>query len=507
MSPDPTAPTADLGRLEADGRAWIADAPSLYLDGGWRAPRGTDALERRRPDTGDRLASVRFASPADVDAAVAAAGAAFAPGSPWRTMSRRERAGVLHRIGEVVRANAEELAAIIALENGKLYGEALDDDMPDTADVFDHYAGWTDKLTGESVPVEGDAVCYVQREPIGPCALLVPWNFPLLLAAWKIAPALAMGNTVVVKPSPFTPFSLLRFAQLVDDAGILPPGVLNVVVGDREVGEALVAHPGTAKVSFTGSTAVGRAILAGVAGSNLAPVTLELGGKSPNVVFADTTDLDACIDRSFTLMFAQKGEKCSEPTRFILERSIHDRFVDALVERAEAVVCGGAFDPAATQGAQCTEAQLARIVEHIGIAIDEGAVLRCGGERDTSGRNAEGSFVRPTIFTDVTPGMRLFREEVFGPVLAVTAFDTEDEAVRLANATDYGLAAGVYTGDPSRARRVAGALDSGQVFINRYGCYDFAAPFGGVKASGWGREMGRLSLDAYTRPKTVWWAD
>jgi len=485
--------------------AWLGRGVRHHVDGAWIDDR-EDAVDRHDPSTGARLGSVPFASAATVDRAVAAARGAFAPGSPWRTMTRRERARVLHRIGTVVREHEAELATLITLENGKLHREALEDDMPDTADVFDYYAGWTDKLYGESSPVEGDAINVVTREPVGVCALLVPWNFPLLLAAWKLAPALAMGNTVVVKPSPFTPYSLIRFAELVHEAGILPPGVLNVVLGDGPTGEALVTHRGVDKVSFTGSTAVGRAILGGVARTNLASTTLELGGKSPNIVFDDVADLDGCIERSFQLMFAQKGEKCSEPTRFLLQRGIYDTFVDRLVERAEAVVCGDPFDPTSTQGAQCTEAGLTRLLAHIDHAQADGARLRAGGTRDTSGTNARGLFLRPTIFDEVSPTMRLACEEVFGPVLACLPFDTEDEAITIANGTEYGLAAGVYTADASRGRRVAQALDAGQVFVNRYGCYDFAAPFGGFKASGWGKEMGIHSLDAYTKAKSIWLA-
>ena len=491
-------------------RDWLRRDKAHLIDGTWvdePATPGFAPIERFDPATGTSLGTVPAASPHQVDRAVRAAARAGERGSAWSGLSRRERARVLHGIAAVVREHTEELATLITLENGKLFRESRDDDMPDTADIFDYYAGWTDKLYGESSPVEGDAINIVVREPVGVCALLVPWNFPLLLAAWKLAPALAMGNTVVIKPSPFTPFSLLRFVELVHDARLLPPGVLNVVLGDAATGEALVTHPGVAKVSFTGSTAVGRAILSGVAGSNLAATTLELGGKSPNIVFDDVRDLDACIDRSFQLMFSQKGEKCSEPTRFLLQRGIYEPFVDALAARAEAVVCGDPFAASTTQGAQCTEAGLARLLQHIDLAQQDGARLRAGGARDTTGDNARGLFLRPTVFDEVDPAMRLARDEVFGPVLACIPFDTEADAIRIANDTDYGLAAGLYTADSSRARRVAQALDAGQVFVNRYGCYDFAAPFGGFKQSGWGKEMGIHSLHAYTREKSIWFAD
>jgi aldehyde dehydrogenase (NAD+) len=499
------------GYAAIDRRTWATDWLSrgtpLYLDGVWRRATGEAPIERHNPADGTTLGLVSGASDTDVDDAVMAARRAGDPDGPWRQMTRRRRARVLRDIGQLVRDHAAELATLISLENGKLLRESLDGDLPDSSDIFDYYAGWTDKLAGETAPVEGGALSYTVPEPVGVCALLVPWNFPLLLATWKIAPALAMANTVVVKPSPFTPFSLLRFVELVHEADLLPPGVLNVVVGDAETGRALTTHRGIDKISFTGSTGVGRAILHGIADSNLAPITLELGGKSPNIVFDDVADLEGCIGRSFELMFSQKGEKCSEPTRFLLHREIHDAFVDGLVTRAEAVVCGDPFDPASDQGPQCTNAQLDRCLRYIGLGHKAGDRLRAGGTRDEAGSNADGLYLRPTIFDRVGPASPLARDEVFGPVLAVLSFDTEDEAVALANDTEYGLAAGVYSDDVRRARRVADRLDAGQVFINRYGQYDFASPFGGFKRSGWGKEMGHQSLAAYTRTKAIWIAD
>ncbi|HTF35829.1 MAG TPA: aldehyde dehydrogenase family protein [Myxococcota bacterium] len=482
---------------------WLAQPLRPYLDGRFCETSGSSHYSAINPANGARLALVPEASSADVDQAVRAARRAFESG-PWPALPRRERGRLLQRIAEIVRAHRTELATLIALENGKLYREAYHDDMPDTADVFDYYAGWVDKLYGETCPVEGPFLNYTLREPVGVCALIVPWNFPLLLAAWKLAPALAMGNTAVLKPSPFTSLSLVRFFELLHEKAGLPAGVVNLVLGGAATGEALVRHGGVDKVAFTGSTDTGRRIVHGSADSNLKTVSLELGGKSPSIVFDDVPDLDFAVTRSFDLMFSQKGEKCSEPTRFLIQRRLYHDFVRRLAEKAEAVVCGDPFDPASEQGPQCNRPQFEKVLGYIEIGRREGARVRAGGGPDVKGPNAVGFFVRPTIFDEVGPQMRIAREEIFGPVLCVLPFEDEDEAVRLANANDYALAAGLYTRDLARAHRVARRLDAGMVFVNRYGCYDFASPFGGFKQSGWGKEMALHSLDAYTRTKSVW---
>lgn len=481
-------------------RSWLAAPKNFYSNGRWHASSRTFAT--LNPATGETLCQLAEATANDVDNATKAAVAAGK--AEWKRWTRRQRSETLQKIGTVIRQHRAELATLESLDNGKTYKEAYFDDLPESADVFDYYAGWIDKLYGESSPVENGFLNFTRREPVGVCALIVPWNFPLLLACWKIAPALAMGNTVIVKPSPFTPLTLIRLAELLHEKAGLPPGVFNVLTGGVECGEALAAHPEINKISFTGSTPIGKKIVAGAAQSNLKSVSLELGGKSPNIVFADAANLEAIADRAFGAMFSHKAEKCSEPTRLLLEDAIHDRVVEKLIQKAAQTVCGDPFDDRTTQGPQCHEAHLQKILGYIALGTQEGAKLVAGGERDNHGANARGYFVRPTIFTDVKPNMKIATDEIFGPVLSVFRFHNEAEAVQIANDSIYGLAAGLYTSDISRAHRVANELDAGQVFINHYGCYDFAAPFGGFKQSGWGKEMAIHSLDSYTKLKSIW---
>ena len=484
-------PTAALGRDRAT--SWLSTRPGPTSNGRW-------VLD---PSSAQPLAWAAFDDTESVDRIVTAARNAF-DHRDWRGLARRDRGRLLHRIAEAIDANRVELAALQSLENGKLFNESLSDDLPDTAEVFDYYAGWVDKIQGDTNPMDGSLLNLTVREPVGVCALVVPWNFPLLLAAWKLAPALAMGNTVVLKPSEFTPLATLRMIELIAESADLPDGVLQVVIGDGSTGRSLVSHPAVSKVSFTGSTAVGRQILGAVAATNLATVTLELGGNAPNIVFDDVADLDSVIDRHATVLFAQKGEKCTEPARLLVQRGVHEQAVERLVAHATALRCGPQFDPEATQGPQCTEAQFARIQRLVGAALDAGASLRCGGGPDPLAATTGGWYFQATVLDNVTADNPIDAEEVFGPVAKVSVFDTEDEAVALANGTPFGLAAGVNSGDLGRGRRVASRLDAGQVFVNRYGCYDFAAPFGGFKASGWGKEMGRDSLAAYSRTKSIW---
>jgi len=481
---------------------WLKTTKTLYINGEWTPGAAGRTIESVNPANGKRLGCFAAAEKEDVDRAVQAARNAFESG-PWSEMSRKERARRMHRIAALIREHHAELATLESLDNGKLYKEAYED-VTEAADLFDYYAGWTDKLYGEVNPVEGHFISFTTRDPIGVCGQIVPWNFPITMAVWKLAPALSMGNTVLLKPSSATSFSAVRLFEIIHEADLLPPGVINLILGEGGVGSYISAHMGVDKVSFTGSTQVGKQLVHDSAASNLKPVTLELGGKSPNIIFADAPDLDAAIERSFYGLFTHKGEKCSAPTRLLAQKPVYDLVVSKLAEYANRYRCGDPFDPSSDQGPQVSKSHMERVLRYIEIGRQEGAAVAAGGYRDVEGTNADGYFVRPTIFADVTNDMTIAQEEIFGPVLVVIPFDTEDEAVRIANDTIYGLAAGLWTNDVARAHRVAKRLHAGQVFVNRYGCYDFASPFGGWKQSGWGKEYAIHSLASYTRMKAIW---
>lgn len=486
-----------------NAKKWINQPKKLYINKAWVEPTGSDSITVENPATTEALCELRFASDADVNKAVQAAQDCFARGE-WRNLNMRKKARIMRQMGELVREHTEELAMLESLPNGKTYQEALNDDLPDCADVFDYYAGWVDKHYGETVPVEAGFLNYTVNEPLGVCGLIVPWNFPLLMAMWKLAPALATGNTVVMKPSEYTSFTLLRLIEIFHEKLDLPAGLINVVLGGGNVGAQLSKHPKVNKVSFTGSTAVGKKIVENSGASNLKSVSLELGGKSPNIFFEDTPNLEAAIERSFHLIFSQKGEKCTEPTRFILHEKIHDEVVSGLVKRAETYKLGDPLDSSTNQGAQCNKAQFEKVLRYIEWGKADGAQLAFGGDLAEVPGFEKGYFVKPTIFTDVKPEHRIFQDEIFGPVLSISKFKTDEEAVALANNTTYGLAAGLWTSNITRAHKVAQAIDAGMIFINRYGCYEFSSPFGGFRQSGWGKEMGIHSLAAYTKKKNIW---
>lgn len=452
------------------------------------------------PATGERIAAVARGAAADIDRAVHSARQAMAA-PEWRGLDGHRRARLLWRLADLIEANADELGALETRDNGKPYFESRKVDLPSVVQNFRYFAGLADKVGGSTIPVAGPFLNYTLREPVGVVGAIVPWNFPLSLAAWKVAPALACGNAVILKPAEQTPLTALRLGELATEAGF-PPGVLNVVAGfGEEAGAALVAHLGVDAIAFTGSTAVGRAV-ARSAADTLKKVSLELGGKSPNIIFADA-DLGAAVRGAGTGIFYGKGEVCAAGSRILVERAIHDDFLAAFTARAEKATIGDPMDAGTRLGAIVSEAQLERVMRYVEAGKDEGARLLTGGERATV--DGKGNFVTATVFADVTPEMTIAREEIFGPVAAVIPFDDVDEAIALANATEYGLAAGVWTRDAGRALRVARDLQAGTVWVNTYNQYDSGSPFGGYKSSGYGRDLGvDAALEKYTRTKSVW---
>ncbi len=471
----------------------------LLIGGEWVDAAGGRTMPVVNPATEDVIADVAAASGDDVDRAVQAARAAL--DGPWGRMPARERSRLIWKLGERLAERIDEVARLETLHNGKPITESRHVEIPMAAECLQYFAGWADKLHGETLPVKANGLVYTLREPIGVVAAIVPWNFPLLLAIWKVAPALATGNTVILKPASQTPLSALAFGEIATEVG-LPPGVLNVITGSgATVGQALVDHPGIDKIAFTGDTSTGKGIMRSAA-ETLKHITLELGGKSPNIVFADA-DLDAAVRGATVGIFYGKGEVCAAGSRLLVDKAIKDPFLAKIAERTKKMVAGDPLDPKTRLGAISSKGQLERVLRYVETAKQEGGSLIAGGARTDIG-TGKGYFMQPTVFADVTPAMTIAREEIFGPVLAAIDFVDVDEAIARANDTVYGLAAGVWTRDIRKAHYVASKLKAGTVWVNTYNVYDTAVPFGGYKQSGFGREMGQHALAYYMQTKSVW---
>ena len=470
----------------------------LFINNEWRPAASGRRFPVVNPATEEVIAEVALGDAADVDAAVKGARACF-ESDGWRKLSARQRGRLLAKTADLLEARLDEFARLETAHNGKtLFESKIELGM--TVNTLRYYAGWADKIVGDTLPVEGPFFVYTLREPIGVVGAIVPWNFPLNIASWKFAPALAAGCTVVLKPASETPLTALLFAELVQEAGF-PAGAFNVVAGGGSTaGAALVRHAAVDKISFTGSTEVGRQIMKMAADTNKR-VTLELGGKSPNIVFADA-DVKAAVRGAQTGIFYGKGEVCAAGSRLLVERSVHDQVVEQLAEGAKKLAIGDPLDKNTRLGALVSKQQRETVLGYIKKGVDEGATLVAGGR--PGNHNGKGYFVEATVFDHVAPEMTIAREEIFGPVLAVLSFDDFDQGVALANRTIYGLAAGIWTKDIQKAHRAAKAIRAGTVWINSYNFYDSGAPFGGFKASGFGRDLGREALDGYLETKTVW---
>ncbi len=491
--------------IESDGRPAVReDRPietfKMYIDGSWREAISGRFFESKNPFTGEAWARIPRAEADDVDAAVRAAHEAFKRG-PWASMTASDRGLLLHRLGDVIAANAEYLADLEVRDNGKLRIEMLGQ-MRYLPRWFQYYGGLADKIEGAVTPIDKKGMFhYITYEPIGVVGAITPWNSPLLLTVWKLAPALAAGNTVVVKPSEFASASMLGLAKLFEEAGF-PKGVLNVVTGfGQEAGEPLVAHDLVTRIAFTGGNVGGQKITE-AASRKFKRVSMELGGKSPNIVFADA-DLEAAVKGVISGIFAASGQTCMAGSRVLLHRSIHDAFVERLVARMKEARLGDPNSADTDVGPVATEQQLAKVLDYIGIAKSEGATCVLGGERAVRAECGSGWFVEPTIFTGVTNAMRIAREEVFGPILSIMAFDTDEEAVEIANDTPFGLAAGIWTQSMERALGLPRLIQAGTVWVNAYRVVSYMAPFGGFKESGLGRENGMAAIHEYLETKSV----
>ena len=483
-------------QIPAFARNFMSTPRQLFIDGNFTGAVSGKTFPVYDPSTGEVMAQVAEGDRADIDRAVRAARKAF-DGGPWRTMSPSARGRLLYRLADKLEERLEDFALLESIDNGKPLAIARVADIPLAVDLFRYMAGWATKILGNTIPVPGDFHAYTRKEPIGVAGQIIPWNFPLLMAAWKLGPALAAGNTVVLKPAEQTPLSALLLAELIAEVGF-PDGVVNVVPGYGETaGAALSAHPDVDKVAFTGSTEVGKLIAIAATG-NLKKVTLELGGKSPNIVFADA-DLDAAAAGAAMAIFFNHGQCCVAGSRLYIERPVYDRVLAGVAEEAKKISVGHGLDERSGMGPLVSQEQFDRVTGYIKSGLDEGARAHIGGKRV----GERGYFVEPTILVDTKPNMKVVQEEIFGPVVTAMPFDDPNEILPAANDTVYGLGAGVWTKDISKAHRTAAGLRAGTVWVNCYNVFDAALPFGGYKQSGWGREMGYEALNMYTETKTV----